>query len=118
MDGDSRSDPHGLQALVILDPVAKGWVEKSQMIEAGGTLRLFDQTRDLSECYAMMLFVISHENQEIILVHDLGIEHSLVPFHHLFQASGTEHCVRKLHRCYTTSSAAIFGFAAHTCSSS
>src|SRR5262249_10781571 len=117
MDWNARRNTGGFEALVGLNPFAEGRIEKCQMIEAGAALGFFDQTRDLGQGDAMMLLVIGHENQKIVLVKDLGVEHGLIPLHHFFEPGGAKHRVREFRRGYRTRAAAISCFAAHCVSS-
>src|SRR5713101_6226975 len=96
MDWDSRRDAGCLEPFVGSDPFAERGIEKCQMIEAGAALGLLDQSRHLGEGDTMMLFVVGHEDQKIVLVHNLGVEYSLIPVDHFLQPGGAKHGMRKL----------------------
>src|ERR1700730_14936419 len=88
------------------------------MIEAGAVLRFFNQSRNLGECNAMVLFVVGHKDQEIVLVQDFAVQHRAIPFDHLLEACRTQHGVRKLRRRSGTSAALMWRCAATHCLSS
>jgi hypothetical protein len=46
----------------------------------------------------VMLIVIGHKRDEVILIQDLRAQHGLVPFDHLLEVTGPQHCMSELLR--------------------
>src|SRR5260370_31021850 len=57
MDRDSGGYPRGLETLVSADPIGEGRIEECKVIDARTARWCFDQSGDLSDSNATMLFL-------------------------------------------------------------
>src|SRR5215469_5119346 len=65
------------------------------MVEAGGARRTILDAGKRRDSEPMMLVIVSHEREHLVLEHDFGLQHSLVPIDHLFELVGAQNRMRE-----------------------
>ena len=81
--GDGRRDARRLEAFIGCHQIPQRLIGIGQVIVPGAHLGPFDQPRQRNERQTMMFLVVGHEHGVREFAHDLGVQHRLVPLHHL-----------------------------------
>ena len=81
--GNGRHDARRLEPFIGRHQIPQRLIGIGQVIVPGAQLGPFDQPRQRHERETMMLLVVGQEHGVRELAHNLGVQHRLVPLHHL-----------------------------------